>query len=174
MINEQRSAEARARAETALVRLIHELRDEDPFLIVLGGLVPYVLTGERTAAHRVCCLRTTSFLRFAFSGSTVAPCATTRSAATSSSGCVAIVDDDRCTDRFERVARKRRDCLRTTFTHRLRCRRVVSLAGFDAHEFRNPDRHADLLSGCSFLLTGDLDKVVDPEPVDYPVPKHIH
>lgn len=46
MTEEQRSAEARARAERALVRLLHELRDEEPFLIVLGGLVPEVLTRD--------------------------------------------------------------------------------------------------------------------------------
>lgn len=46
MTEEQRSAEARARAERALVRLLHQLRDEKPFLIVLGGLVPEVLTRD--------------------------------------------------------------------------------------------------------------------------------
>jgi hypothetical protein len=30
--DEQRSRETRARAETALVRLLHELRDDEPFL----------------------------------------------------------------------------------------------------------------------------------------------
>ena len=39
-----RSPLARGRAERALVWLLHELRDEDPFLVVLGGLVPEVLT----------------------------------------------------------------------------------------------------------------------------------
>jgi hypothetical protein len=44
--DEERSRETRARAETALVRLLHELRDDEPFLIVLGGLVPDVLTRD--------------------------------------------------------------------------------------------------------------------------------
>jgi hypothetical protein len=43
---EQRSAETRARAETALVRLLHELRDDEPFLVVLGGLVPAELRAD--------------------------------------------------------------------------------------------------------------------------------
>lgn len=43
-MDEQRTRETRARAELALVRLAHELRDEDVFLVVLGGLVPDVLT----------------------------------------------------------------------------------------------------------------------------------
>jgi hypothetical protein len=43
---EERSRETRARAETALVRLLYELRDADPLLIVLGGLVPDVLTRD--------------------------------------------------------------------------------------------------------------------------------
>jgi hypothetical protein len=34
----ERSPAARERAELALVRLLWELRDEDPFLVVLGGL----------------------------------------------------------------------------------------------------------------------------------------
>jgi len=45
-MDEQRSRETRARAETALVRLLHALGDEDVFLVVLGGLVPEVLTGD--------------------------------------------------------------------------------------------------------------------------------
>lgn len=45
-MDEQRSREARARAELALVRLLHELGDEDVFLVVLGGLVPEVLASE--------------------------------------------------------------------------------------------------------------------------------
>lgn len=48
MTDEERSRETRARAETALVRLLHELRDDEPFLIVLGGLVPDVLTRDAT------------------------------------------------------------------------------------------------------------------------------
>jgi hypothetical protein len=48
MSEEERSRETRARAETALVRLLHELRDDEPFLIVLGGLVPDVLTRDAT------------------------------------------------------------------------------------------------------------------------------
>jgi hypothetical protein len=46
MTDEQRSPAARARAETALVRLLHEMGDEAPFLVVLGGLVPTVLARE--------------------------------------------------------------------------------------------------------------------------------
>jgi hypothetical protein len=42
-MDEQRSRETRARAETALVRLLHALGDEEVFLVVLGGLVPEVL-----------------------------------------------------------------------------------------------------------------------------------
>jgi len=43
---EQRPSESRARTETALVRLLHELGDDGPVLIVLGGLVPAVLTRD--------------------------------------------------------------------------------------------------------------------------------
>jgi hypothetical protein len=43
---ESRSRATRARAELALVRLLHELRDDDVFLVVLGGLVPEVLTRD--------------------------------------------------------------------------------------------------------------------------------
>lgn len=45
-MDEQRSRETRARAETALVRLLHALGDEDVFLVVLGGLVPEVLASD--------------------------------------------------------------------------------------------------------------------------------
>lgn len=45
-MDEQRSRYARARAELALVRLIHELQDDDLFLVVLGGLVPEVLARQ--------------------------------------------------------------------------------------------------------------------------------
>jgi hypothetical protein len=45
---EERSRETRARAETALVRLLHELRDDEPLLVVLGGLVPDVLARDAT------------------------------------------------------------------------------------------------------------------------------
>ncbi len=45
-MDEQRSRETRARAETALVRLLHALGDEDVFLVVLGGLVPEVLVSD--------------------------------------------------------------------------------------------------------------------------------
>jgi hypothetical protein len=45
-MDEQRSPEARARAELALVRLLHGLGGEDVFLIVLGGLVPEVLASD--------------------------------------------------------------------------------------------------------------------------------
>jgi hypothetical protein len=48
MIDQQRSPAARARAETALVRLLHEMGDEAPFLVVLGGLVPAVLARATT------------------------------------------------------------------------------------------------------------------------------
>lgn len=47
MDDEQRTPRARARAELALVRLVHELRDDQPFLVVLGGLVPEVLARDR-------------------------------------------------------------------------------------------------------------------------------
>lgn len=46
MTREERSRATRALAETGLVRLLHELREEEPFLIVLGGLVPEVLTRD--------------------------------------------------------------------------------------------------------------------------------
>jgi len=42
-MDEQRSRDARARAELALLRLVYELRDDGVFLVVLGGLVPDVL-----------------------------------------------------------------------------------------------------------------------------------
>jgi hypothetical protein len=45
-MDEVRSRETRARAELALVRLLHELRDESVQLVVLGGLVPEILTHE--------------------------------------------------------------------------------------------------------------------------------
>ncbi|HVZ37584.1 MAG TPA: hypothetical protein VG963_34420 [Polyangiaceae bacterium] len=45
-MDERRSREARAYAELALVWLLHELGEEDVFLVVLGGLVPEVLAGE--------------------------------------------------------------------------------------------------------------------------------
>jgi hypothetical protein len=43
-MNEIRSRETRALAELALVRLLHELREENVLLVVLGGLVPEILT----------------------------------------------------------------------------------------------------------------------------------
>jgi hypothetical protein len=46
LVDEQRSRETRARAELALVRLLHALGDEDIFLVVLGGLVPEVLASN--------------------------------------------------------------------------------------------------------------------------------
>ena len=46
MTEGERSRETRARAETALVRLLYELREDEPFLVVLCGLVPEVLTAE--------------------------------------------------------------------------------------------------------------------------------
>jgi hypothetical protein len=45
-MDEPRSRATRARAELALVRLLHELRNDDVFLVVLGGLVPEVLTHD--------------------------------------------------------------------------------------------------------------------------------
>lgn len=45
-MDEQRSRATRARAETALVRLLHALGDGDVFLVVLGGLVPEVLASD--------------------------------------------------------------------------------------------------------------------------------
>jgi hypothetical protein len=42
-MDEERSPEARQRAETALVRLLHGLGDDAPSITVLGGLVPEVL-----------------------------------------------------------------------------------------------------------------------------------
>jgi hypothetical protein len=45
-MDERRSRETRARAELALVRLLYELRDDDVFLVVLGGLVPELLVRD--------------------------------------------------------------------------------------------------------------------------------
>jgi hypothetical protein len=45
-MDERRSPEARVRAHLALVRLLYELRDDDPFIVVLGGLVPKVLARD--------------------------------------------------------------------------------------------------------------------------------
>lgn len=45
-MDETRSRETRTRAELALVRLLHELRDESVHLVVLGGLVPEMLARE--------------------------------------------------------------------------------------------------------------------------------
>lgn len=45
-MDEQRSRKTRARAELALVRLLHALGDEEIFLVVLGGLVPEVLASD--------------------------------------------------------------------------------------------------------------------------------
>jgi len=45
-MDERRSRETRARAELALVRLLHELRDDAVFLVVLGGLVPELLARD--------------------------------------------------------------------------------------------------------------------------------
>jgi len=45
-MDEPRSRESRARAELALVRLLHALGDEDIFMVVLGGLVPEVLASD--------------------------------------------------------------------------------------------------------------------------------
>jgi hypothetical protein len=45
-MDERRSRETRARAELALVRLLYELRHDDVFLVVLGGLVPELLVRD--------------------------------------------------------------------------------------------------------------------------------
>jgi len=45
-VAEQRSRAGRARAELALVRLLHELNDDEVPLVVLGGLVPELLARE--------------------------------------------------------------------------------------------------------------------------------
>jgi hypothetical protein len=45
-MDETRSREARGWAELALIRLLDELRDEDALLVVLGGLVPEILTRD--------------------------------------------------------------------------------------------------------------------------------
>lgn len=52
-MDEQRSRKARARAELALIRLLHELHDDDPLLVVLGGLVPEVLAGGGVAPEHL-------------------------------------------------------------------------------------------------------------------------
>ncbi|MGH2880219.1 MAG: hypothetical protein ACRDK4_11515 [Solirubrobacteraceae bacterium] len=49
-MDEQRSRGARALAERALVRLLHELHDDHIRLIVLGGLVPEILAAEDDSA----------------------------------------------------------------------------------------------------------------------------
>ncbi len=46
-MDSERSRDARALAEAALAELAHELRDHDPPLIVIGGLVPDVLTRDQ-------------------------------------------------------------------------------------------------------------------------------
>ena len=46
-LDTERSRATRKRAEDALVALIHELGDFDPPLIVLGGLVPDLLTRDQ-------------------------------------------------------------------------------------------------------------------------------
>ena len=46
MVDEPRSQEGRARAELALVRLLHELNNDEVPIVVLGGLVPEVLARE--------------------------------------------------------------------------------------------------------------------------------
>jgi hypothetical protein len=48
--HEERSPQARARAERALVALIHHLGDDDIPLVVLGGLLPEILTEGQLAA----------------------------------------------------------------------------------------------------------------------------
>lgn len=45
-MDEPRSRDARARAELALLRFVYELRNDDVFLVVLGGLVPDVLARD--------------------------------------------------------------------------------------------------------------------------------
>lgn len=52
-MDKTRSRKTRARAELALVRLLHELRDQSVQLVVLGGLVPEILARDdsSTPAH---------------------------------------------------------------------------------------------------------------------------
>jgi hypothetical protein len=45
-MDETRSRETRARAELALVRLLHELRNENVLLVILGGLTPEILARD--------------------------------------------------------------------------------------------------------------------------------
>lgn len=44
LLDQGRTTHARARAETALVRLLYQVCDDEPLLVVLGGLVPDALT----------------------------------------------------------------------------------------------------------------------------------
>jgi hypothetical protein len=63
---EQRSAEARARAERALILLMNELGDDQPFIVVLGGLVPEVLARDADGTipgHLGTCCPSASFAR---------------------------------------------------------------------------------------------------------------
>jgi hypothetical protein len=55
MIETPRSPDARRRAEKALTWLLHELSDEELFIVVLGGLVPETLTldGSRTVPQHL-------------------------------------------------------------------------------------------------------------------------
>ncbi len=55
MTGEERSRATRARAETALVRLVHALGDTAPAPIVLGGLVPEMLarSGDRVVPEHL-------------------------------------------------------------------------------------------------------------------------
>ena len=49
-VGEARTAQTRRRAERALALLVDEIGDEEVFLVVLGGLVPGVLTRDEGAA----------------------------------------------------------------------------------------------------------------------------
>jgi hypothetical protein len=47
-LDTERSRAARALAQDALVNLFHELGDVEPPMILLGGLVPEILTSGQT------------------------------------------------------------------------------------------------------------------------------
>lgn len=53
-LNSERSSETRALAEAALLRLLVALDEQDIALVVLGGLVPEILTrGGETPSHDI-------------------------------------------------------------------------------------------------------------------------
>lgn len=56
-MDELRSRETRALAELALVHLLHEVRDADVLLIVLGGLVPQTLASEDGSLQSISALQ---------------------------------------------------------------------------------------------------------------------